>query len=235
MTYTPVRQKEIREFQIGKNLRRDEDGWWVRLSPNEHKTGSKTGKGREYPLFPCQWKERLTKDLDVYINKWRSLANLNHEYLFFRQGGVKNRAVRGEPIPDSRYLSGLIPKLFLKASASLYGRENAKHPSPHDFRRICATWVCKYGTPEEVAIYAEIMGHSVDVLLKTYQQCSSRDKTEQAEAAFAKIKQREALHKQEKAKKAIPNLLAATPKIPPAVMAILTPEQKQKLIDQGLL
>src|SRR3712207_8306399 len=46
LTFTPVRQREIRELQIGKNLARGPDGWWVTLNADEHKTGSKTGKGR---------------------------------------------------------------------------------------------------------------------------------------------------------------------------------------------
>jgi len=234
LTYTPVRQREIRELKIGKNLRRDDDGWWVTLTPTEHKTGSKTGKTREFPLFPCHLKERLTHDLDLYINKWRKQENLTHDYLFFRPGGVNNRAVRGEAIPNSNYLACMVPKLFLKVSVLLYGLENAKHPSPHDFRRICATWVCKYGTPDELPIFAEIMGHSPEVLLKTYQQCNSRDKTERAEMAFLKIREREAEIKAQKSQKAIPQLTPII-NIPPAVMEILTPKQKQHLAEQGLL
>lgn len=234
LTYTPVRQREIREFKIGKNLRRCQDGWWVTLSPEEHKTGSRTGKGREYPLFPCHLKERMTQDLDLYIEHWRPQANLNHDYLFFRAGSVKNPQVRGQPIPDSNYLAGLIPKLFLKISALIYGVENAKCPTPHDFRRICATWVYKYGTPEDISIYAEIMGHSTDVFLSIYQQSTSRDKTEKAEDSFLQVKAREIERKQKNIKKAIPHV-ASKPNIPESILNILTPQQKQKLIDQGLL
>ncbi len=234
LTYTPVRQREIRELKIGKNLHRCQDGWWVTLSPEEHKTGSQTGKGREYPLFPCHLKERLTHDLDFYIEHWRPQANLNHDYLFFRAGSVKNFKVRGQPIPDSNYLAGLIPKLFFKISGLIYGEKNAKSPTPHDFRRICATWVYKYGTPEDISIYAEIMGHSVDVFSSIYQQSTSRDKTEKAEDSFLQVKAREIERKQKNLKKAIPHV-ASKPNIPESILNILTPEQKQKLIDQGLL
>jgi hypothetical protein len=69
LTFTPVRQLEIRNLEIGKNLTREADGWWVNLTSQEHKTGSKTGKGRTYPLFAGLMKDLLTRDLDEYINK----------------------------------------------------------------------------------------------------------------------------------------------------------------------
>lgn len=234
LTYTPVRQSEIRQLQIDKNLRRNEDGWWVKLEPADHKTGSSTGKNREYPLFPCHLKERLTKHLDLYVNKWRPLANLAHNYLFFLPGSAKNPEVRGMPIPDSNPLSQSIPTLIFNCSAYLFGDDAAKDPSPHDFRRIYATWVCKYGSPEEIAIAAEIMGHSVAVLLATYQQCTSRDKTEQAEAVFLRVRERASQMKAQKSQKTIERQVPSI-EISPLFLAILTPKQKQQLIDQGLL
>lgn len=232
LTYTPVRQKEIRELRIGKNLKREADGWWVYLTPDEHKTGAKTGKSREYPLFPCHLKERLTKDLDQYVNKLRPLANLNHDYLFFRPGNNAYQGSRGETIKDANCLSGTVPKLFLRISALIYGVENAKCPSPHDFRRICATWVCKYGTPEEVAIYAELMGHSPTTFYAIYQQCTSRDKTERTETAFLTIQQRAARIQVEKSgKKALGS--SSLFRLDPAILAVLTPEQKEELRLQG--
>lgn len=52
--------------------------------------------------------------------------------------------------------------------------------------------------------------------------------------AFLKIREREAEIKAQKSKKAIPQLTPII-QIPPAVMDILTPKQKQLLADQGLL
>ena len=63
LTYCPVRQRELRELELGKTLFRVNNGYIVRLKPEDHKTGSKTGKGREYPL-----PELLTQDLEIWLN-----------------------------------------------------------------------------------------------------------------------------------------------------------------------
>jgi hypothetical protein len=78
LTYTPVRQFEFTILELDKNLKREADGWWVTLTVDEHKVGSKTKKGREYPLFSGAMKEQLTRDLDEYVNKIRPLADLQH-------------------------------------------------------------------------------------------------------------------------------------------------------------
>ena len=189
LTYTPVRQREIRELQIDKNLRREPDGWWVTLTPDGHKTGAKTGKGREYPLFAGPAKEQLTRDMDEYIKKWRPKAQLNHDYLFFlRSRNYPDR--RGMPIPDAQHLTKAVPRVMFRATAILYGKENAKHPSPHDFRRIFDTWLYTYGTPEEQDLYAELMGHSVEEARRTYAMVRSRDKTQRADEAFNAVAER---------------------------------------------
>lgn len=232
LTYTPVRQREIRELEIGKTLIREEDGWWVKLSPEQHKTGSKTGKGREYPLFPCHLKERFTKDLDDYIAKWRALEELEHNFLFFIRGSsARNREGRGEPIRSETHLSTLIPKLIFKITGILYGPDNAKATTPHDFRRIFETWLFKYGTPEDIEIYTEILGHSPEEARKTYQQVTSREKTERAEFIFQKVTQQAEEIKAQKAnsKKSI---LGNNSIDIPQLLAVLTPEQKKQL---GLL
>jgi integrase len=232
LTYTPVRQREIRELELGKTLIREADGWWVKLSPSQHKTGSKTGKGREYPLFPCHLKERFNKDLDDYINKWRALENLDHNFLFFIRGtDAQKRQGRGEPIHQANHLSRLIPKLIFKITGILYGLENAKATTPHDFRRIFETWLFKYGTPEDIEIYTEILGHSPEEARKTYQQVTSREKTERAEFIFQKVtKQAENIRRQKsnpKRRVLEPNSVDIS-----KLLTILTPEQKKEL---GLL
>jgi integrase len=66
---------------------------------------------------------------------------------------------------------------MLRASALLFGEENAKRTSPHDFRRIFCTWLYTYGNAEEQEVYAEVMGHSVEQARRTYALVRSRDKT----------------------------------------------------------
>ena len=71
LVYCPVRQQEIRDFELGKTLFRevDEDGHPYYVAHlKEHKLSSSTGKPRHYRLPSI-----LTKDLDMWIYKWRPL------------------------------------------------------------------------------------------------------------------------------------------------------------------
>lgn len=229
LTYTPIRQREIRELEIGKNLRREQDGWWVTLSPEQHKTGSKTGKEREYPLFPCHLKERLTRDLDKYIADWRSLENLDHNFLFFIRGTHARRGEgRGKPIESTHHLSRLIPKLIYRVTAILYGKQNAKATTPHDFRRIFNTWLFKYGTSEDIEIYTEILGHSPEEARSTYQQVTSREKTERAERSFQQITERAEARKTQRSGSKNGDLSIPATDLKKLV-TVLTPSQKKQL------
>jgi integrase len=184
LTYTPVRQLEIRNFKLGGNLKRKPNGWWVSLKPEEHKNGSKTRKAREYLLFSGSMKEQLTQDLDYYVEHIRSMEGVKHQYLFFTQGGCRFPGKRGEPIPDESVLTAAVPKLMYRVSALIFGKEEAKRPSPHDFRRIFCTWLYTYGTPDAQKIYAELMGHSVEEARRTYALVQSGHLTMQADEAF---------------------------------------------------
>ena len=231
LTFTPVRQLEIRNLEIGKNLTREADGWWVNLTSQEHKTGSKTGKGRTYPLFAGPMKDLLTRDLDEYVNRWRPIENLPHQYLFFLRGSNKDRECRGLPIPEADHLSKLIPTLMFRMTAIVFGPENAKHPSPHDFRRIFVTWLYRYGSYDEWIIYAEVLGHSIETAMKTYSKLTSRDRTEGANAAYHKVAQRA---QQKRAEKEAPdNKVFLSAWVDKSVLDSLPPNKKSVLIELG--
>jgi hypothetical protein len=231
LTFTPVRQLEIRHLQIDKNLKREADGWWVYLTSQEHKTGSKTGKGRSYPLFAGPMKDLLTRDLDEYINRWRPIENLPHQYLFFLRGGKQHPECRGLPIREADHLSCLIPALMFRMTTIVFGKQNAKHPSPHDFRRIFVTWLYRYGSYDEWIIYAEVLGHSIETAMKTYSKLTSRDRTEGANAAYHKVAQRA---QQKRAEKEAPEgkvFLSAW--VDKSVLDSLPPNKKSVLIELG--
>ncbi|MBD2465367.1 site-specific integrase [Oscillatoria sp. FACHB-1407] len=184
LTYTPVRQLEIRNFKLGGNLKRRSNEWWVSLKLEEHKNGSKTRKAREYPLFSGSMKEQLTQDLDYYVEHIRSREGVKHQYLFFTRGGNCFPEKRGEPILNECVLSIAIPVLMYRVTALIFENKEPKRPSPHDFRRIFCTWLYTYGTPDAQKIYAELMGHSVEEARRTYALVQSSHITMQADEAF---------------------------------------------------
>jgi hypothetical protein len=72
LVYLPVRQQEVRQYEIGKTLFRKLDAKgrpYYQVIITEHKNKSKTGKDRKYKLPSI-----LTADLDAWINVWRPKA-----------------------------------------------------------------------------------------------------------------------------------------------------------------
>lgn len=171
LTHCPVRQRELRELELGRTLIREADGYWVKLSPDDHKTGSTTGKGREYPL-----PEELTEDLDEWFSTWRPKVETDHNLAFISLGDASSGSL-GKPM-DAGMLGGLVKRTMFTATGYLFG--TPKRTTPHDFRRIAITWIYKHGNPNQYQAVAEMMGHSVEEAMKTYSQLTSRDFTEKS-------------------------------------------------------
>jgi len=166
---TGGRQREVREMRR-QYLTLEGNVIIVTLPPEGHKNGNKTGRGREYPLFVGPMQIALTTDLQYYLEHIRP-QNLDHDFLFFIRQNVttpSGQRRRGDAICNESYLSTTVPKLIAYVTAHLYGIEQAKWTAPHDFRRVIATWVCTYGEPKHLAIFAELLGHSMEMLVQIY-------------------------------------------------------------------
>ncbi len=171
LTYCPIRQRELRDLELGKTLFREEDGYVLRLRPEDHKTGSKTGKDREFAL-PAH----LTADLDEWLNVWRPKISTEHQRVFIHVSSKSGQKL-GQPY-DGVKLSEIVTHTMYTATGVLYG--DPKRTSPHDFRRIAITWQRKYGNRNQDEALAEMMGHSVKEADRTYSQLTSRERTEKA-------------------------------------------------------
>jgi hypothetical protein len=192
---TGGRQRESRELNRAKLIIEEFPilTIFVSLSPEQHKTGNKTDKGRKYPLFVGPMKQDLTNDFLYYINKILP-TNLKGDHLFFTR---KNRTTdnkesrRGDPIPNEGYVSSLVSRTIAAVTAHRYGLENTRWTTPHDFRRIIATWVCVYGQPKHLAIYAELLGHDPAILIRLYNKMHPGQLASQAQFAFEEIYEQE--------------------------------------------
>jgi integrase len=174
LVFCPVRQREIRELELHKTLYREADGYVVKLSAADHKTGSRTGEGREYRL-PAQ----ITADLDHWLTVWRPKIQTEHQFVFIHcYPNMRSYHRLGTPF-TVREFSLLVKLTMMGATAHLF--DDPKLTTPHDFRRIAITWHRRYGRRDQDEALAELMGHSVREADRTYSQLSSRDFTEQAQ------------------------------------------------------
>lgn len=171
LTYCPIRQREIRELEIDRTLHKKEDRYWVELDPEDHKTGSRTGKGRAFPL-----PKHLTADLDEWLEVWRPKAEPKHQYVFFSVDHSKPRSF-GKPF-TAPAIYRMVKTVMFSTTTYLFG--SSKRTTPHDFRRIAITWQRMYGRAEDQEGLAEIMGHSVEHANRIYCQLSSGQKAQAA-------------------------------------------------------
>jgi integrase len=169
LVYCPVRQRELRELELGVNLFREADGYWVILDAEGHKTGSITGKGREYPL-----PEELTEALDEWLETWRPQMQTEHNYVFTMLGSNCHPETAGKPYNSSAF-GKYVTHFMYKVTSFLFGEP--KRTNPHFFRNIAITHQRMYGTPEQQEAMAEMLGHSVKEANRTYSLMTSRDKT----------------------------------------------------------
>lgn len=172
LVYCPVRQREIREMELGVNLIRESEGYWVKLTPEGHKVGSKTGRGREYPL-PAH----LTKDMDEWLTVWRPKIKTEYNQVFVMLGSKRNPEAYGKPYAEDA-LYKLVTNHTYKVTSFLF--DEPKRTNPHFFRNIAITHQRKHGNSQQQEALAELMGHSVAEADRTYSLMTSRDKTSKA-------------------------------------------------------
>ncbi|MBE9113246.1 site-specific integrase [Nodosilinea sp. LEGE 07298] len=172
LAYCPVRQREVRELELGRTLLREKGGYVVLLEPEDHKTGSFTGKGREFCL-----PDLLTQDLDEWLNVWRPKLKPTHDRVLMKLRDASSGSFK-QPYDDAQ-LSGMVARAMYRATGILF--DDPKKTTPHDFRRIAITWQRKYGDRDQDQALAELMGHSVEEVNRTYNQMSGRDRTAKAQ------------------------------------------------------
>ncbi len=168
LTYCPIRQREIRELELGRTLWRESSGYVVRLSPLDHKTGSATGLGREFPL-----PDVLTADLDEWLNVHRRLVETNHQFVFISLAAESGTL--GKPLTEKSFHS-VVTSTMKRATHILFGEPKAV--SPHDFRRIAITHHRQLGKEEHAEALALVMGHSVKEADEIYNLMTTFEKAQ---------------------------------------------------------
>lgn len=181
LTYCPIRQREIRELELGRTLFREpitdelnneRFRYVVRLSPDDHKTGSKTGKGREFEL-----PDHLVADLDEWLNIWRPKVKTEHNLFFIKLGTNSRKEGVGEPL-TAKGVSHTVTHIMYKVTSLLF--KEPKRTSPHIFRNIAITWQRQHGYREQRDPLAELMGHDPRTADNIYDQTTSKEKTQKA-------------------------------------------------------
>ena len=181
LTFNAMRAREIREMAFDhKRLVFNEakNEFWCYLRSSQHKNSGKP----YYPLFPGALKDVLTKDFAEYFNDIR--PNWEHHFVFFQRVNSKN-GLRGKPIKGD--FNSLTKRITYNGSRELFGEENAKAMTPHDFRRCLATHFVHYGDRNDAPVIAAQLGHSEDMLRNVYAQVDNEKLTERSSEVWNRI------------------------------------------------
>ena len=145
----PLRQRNIREMTLQRNLYQDHEGVWrIRFSGQELKVDRRDGGVNRYEcLFPPD----LVPLLEEYLTVWRPrLAKAGEEHVFLNS--------KGHPFSANR-LTGVVA-----VSTMRFARVGV---TPHMIRDIFATEYLKQH-PGDAAGVAKRLGNTIQVVYKHY-------------------------------------------------------------------
>lgn len=154
----PMRSKNLREMRIGKNLIREDNGWYLFFESHEMKTSA----------FQCEFPSNLVSYLETYLSEVRTLLQSQDSpsYLFLTKSG---NAFGGSEL--------------CKAIVQVGQRYMNIHSNPHRFRYMVG---CAYilEHPNRLSEIQALLGHAtIEVTLQYYVrancQISSRRVVEQ--------------------------------------------------------
>ena len=154
----PDRSRTIRELELGRTLVKEGDEWFIKLSPEDYKTGDTYGS--QVTKVP----EIMYSQLEIWVNNQRNVFSPTHNFLFSqRDGSILNH--------DSFF------SLFIHALYRLTG----KAVNPHLVRSIAITHFFRIGsTSEQMKAFALAMKHSDAMQGSDYDRRTQQEKVQPA-------------------------------------------------------
>jgi integrase len=145
----PVRQRNIREMKLQRNLYQDHEGVWrIRFSGQELKVDRRDSGINRYE---CEFPADLVPLLEEYLTVWRPrLAKAEEEHVFLNS--------KGHPYTANR-LTGVVAVTTMR-----FARVGV---TPHLIRDIFATEYLKQH-PGDAAGVAKRLGNTIQVVYKHY-------------------------------------------------------------------
>lgn len=169
----PLRNRNIREMQLRRNLYREAAGWVIEFRGNELKVGRREGRESVYRTsFPGN----LVEQLEEFLGKWRPILNADDRDLVFL-------SLRGTPISQ-----GALNEQIRKAVYEYTGRAT----NIHLFRDI---WATEYITDtQNFSVAATMLGDTLETVLRHYAHLRTHDASNQADAFITRILDDSNLH-----------------------------------------
>jgi hypothetical protein len=162
----PLRQRNVRELRVDKNLYRDQAGHWqLHFSGAELKIGTRQARPNEYTLNLSQDTDGLVPVLEEWLREYRPrLPNAaTSPFLFLTQGG--------RPFTEQTLRVELISAVGLRTGQRFY---------PHLIRTIWATEYIE--KTRDFTGAAHMLGDTVATVLQAYQHILGKDQHAKAKA-----------------------------------------------------
>jgi len=154
----PDRSRTIRELELGRTLVKEGDEWFIKLSPDDYKTGKTYGE--QVTKVP----EIIYPQLEEWMNKWRKVFLPTHNFLFAQKdGSILTRSVFSSTFRHAMY------------------RLTGKAVNPHLVRSMAITHFFRSGaTNEQMDSLAVGMKHSGKAQDSDYDRRTQQEKVKPA-------------------------------------------------------
>jgi integrase len=157
LTRIPMRSRNLREMRLGKNLFQDRAGHWhLEFRGTELKVGKRAGRTNEYLFDLTQYCPPDTDDLLPALE----------EFLTVYRPRIPNTTAHG-PVFMTQIGTPYDVGSLRAELATIVARYTGQRFHPHIIRSI---WGSEYleEHPGDFATVAEMLGNTVDVVIKTY-------------------------------------------------------------------
>lgn len=162
----PLRSRNIREMQLGRNLYQTAKGWDIEFRGMELKVSRRCGQENVYHVsFPPD----LVETLEEFLERWRPVLNTNGSNIVFL----------------SRYGTPLSQSALNKQIKRAVYEHTGRGTNIHLFRDIWATEFI-IGT-QNLTAAAMILGDELETVLRRYAHLRAHDASQQADEFVAEI------------------------------------------------
>lgn len=147
-------------YPISKMHDPEKAQWWIKLNPDEYKTGAQYGHWQvQIPNLTYKNGKTLYEYIDLWINYYRDVFNPNHNCLFTNQ--------KGKPLPNLALVKNAI------------NRFTGTPVNPQNIRHMFVTYLRNQGaTEEQLDSAATAMRHSRKTQQQVYDLQDRQEKME---------------------------------------------------------
>jgi integrase len=166
MVRRPLRSRNVREMQLGRNLYRESGNWMIEFLGNELEVER---RGSQPNIYRISFPPDLERSLEEFLQKWRPVLNDKDAKSVFL-------TMHGQPLSQ-----GALNKQIQKAVYSYTGRPTNVHLIRH-------IWATEYiERTQNFSVAASVLGDKLETVLRHYAHLRTHNAGKHADDFLAEV------------------------------------------------